>query len=242
MMIRRLTPVAMLLVAVLTMGVGIAEAQPQTVWFLRFAPKGDPALDSSFVDAGRTIVVLQNTGESYTAPRGAGGISEVTFLLYDAVTIDLGSPSHRSSPAIPIQIGLFQTATPLRVGTRLGPAFSDTRHACVDADNQVVSCSSAEASFSLYVTGMEIVSPGNSSPVLFTSTATVTDDSLGVITGQQDENGFAEVVVTNKGEKPKFATLQTDEPLEPTDRIVEIMLLDYDPETGLAVYGGFLEY
>jgi hypothetical protein len=70
----------------------------------------------------------------------------------------------------------------------------------------------------------------------------LTDNSLGVITGQQDEDGFAELVVTNKGEKPTFATLLTDEPLEPADQIVDIIELDYDPVTGISLYGGFLEY
>jgi hypothetical protein len=89
---------------------------------------------------------------------------------------------------------------------------------------------------------MEIVSPGNSSPLLFTSNATVSGETLGVITGQQDEDGFAEVVLTSKGQKPNFATLLTDERLEPADQIVDIVELDYDPETGIALYGGFLEY
>jgi hypothetical protein len=34
----------------------------------------------------------------------------------------------------------------------------------------------------------------------------------------------------------------TDEWLEPADRIVDIVQLDHDPETGIAMYGGFLEY
>ena len=70
----------------------------------------------------------------------------------------------------------------------------------------------------------------------------MTGDSLGVITGQQDEDGFAEVVLTSKGQKPAFATLLTDEGLEPADRIVDILELGYDPESGIALYGGFLEY
>ena len=32
------------------------------------------------------------------------------------------------------------------------------------------------------------------------------------------------------------------EGLEPADRITDIIELDYDPETGIALYGGFLEY
>ena len=74
--------------------------------------------------------------------------------------------------------------------------------------------------------------------MLFTSNATVTGDSLGVITGQQDEDGFAEAVLTTKGQKPTFATLRTDEGLEPADRIVDIIELEYNPETGIALYGG----
>jgi hypothetical protein len=54
MMTRRLTTVAVLLAAVLTMGVGIAEAQTQTVKFHRVAPKGDSVMDFSFVGSGRT--------------------------------------------------------------------------------------------------------------------------------------------------------------------------------------------
>ena len=67
-------------------------------------------------------------------------------------------------------------------------------------------------------------------------------DNIGVITGQQDADGFADLVLTIKGEKPVFATLLTNEPLEPADRIVDIIELDYDPATGIALYGAFLQY
>ena len=227
--VRQLTTLAVLLAAVV-MGAGIAEAQTEAVDFLRFAPKSDPDLDSSFVYGGRSIVLLRSTGESYTAPRGAGIISEVTFSLYEAVTIDVsfqgidlglhGELAH--GPAIPITIGLFQTAAPLPAGTQLGPAYADTRQACVNDDDQVVSCGSAEASGSLWQTTMDIVPHGNSSPMLFTSNVTLTGDALGVITGQQDADGFAEAVLTSKGQKPTFTTPLTVQWLEPAYRIVDI--------------------
>ena len=58
----------------------------------------------------------------------------------------------------------------------------------------------------------------------------------------QVEDGFAEAVLITKGEKPTFAALQTDEWLEPADRIVDIVDLGTDPETGMTLYGGWLEY
>ena len=65
---------------------------------------------------------------------------------------------------------------------------------------------------------------------------------MGVITGQQSGDGFAEVVLTSKGQKPTFTTLWTYELLEPADRIVDIVKLDVDPDTGIALYSAFLEY
>ena len=65
---------------------------------------------------------------------------------------------------------------------------------------------------------------------------------MGVITGQQSGDGFAEVVLTSKGQKPTFTTLWTYELLEPSDRIVDIVKLDVDPDTGIALYSAFLEY
>jgi hypothetical protein len=234
----RLTPAAMLLAAALAMG--SVQAQAETVEFVRIVPLGSE-LDFSLVGSNTTVVVLNAAEETLDVP-ACGSIPAQSFPAYNVVFVRPaeGAVATNAGPrADTLLIGTLHTLAP---GTRLQNFVSDNRQCCLNEDFENVSCLASDARFAIWKTVVEVVQPKNSTPLLFTAKADVTDDALGVITSQQDEDGFADVVVTNKGEKPTFATLLTDELLEPAERIVDILQLDYDPETGLAVYGGFLEY
>jgi len=84
--------------------------------------------------------------------------------------------------------------------------------------------------------------PGNSQPLLFATGGGLAAGQIGVITGPQDESGFADVVFTTADGKPARTTLYTDTWLQPADRLVDLVELDHNPETGVSIYGGFLEY
>jgi hypothetical protein len=238
MMTRRLTPVAVLLAAMLAMGSGSAQAE--TVEFVRIV-SNDTSLDSSLVGSDATVVVLNAADETLDVP-ACGTIPAQSFPAYNVVLLRPAAGAVAANAGPRADTLLFGTLNTLAPGTRLQNFVSDARQCCLNEDFVVVSCLASDARFAIWKTVVEVAQPKNSTPLLFTAKADVTDDALGVITSQQDEDGFADVVVTNKGEKPTFATLLTDEWLEPADRIVDIIQLDYDPETGLALYGGFLEY
>ena len=225
---RRSSPIALLLAALFL--TGTAQGQTETVEVVRVVPQG-LALDSSWLGTNRTLVILRDTGETVTFPLFAGNLSGETRLLFDAVLI------HPGEPAVRLQVGLV---APLPSGTRLGNISSDNRECCLDVDFELIGCTLGV--WAVWNSTMERLTPRNSSPMLFTSTAELTGESIGVITGQQDEDGFAEAVLTRQGQKPTFATLHTDELLEPADRIVDLVELDNDPETGITLYGGYLEY
>jgi len=84
--------------------------------------------------------------------------------------------------------------------------------------------------------------PANSQPLLFATGGGLATDQIGVITGPQDESGVADVVFTTAEGKPARTTLLTDTWLQPADRLVDLVELDHDPETGVSIYGAYLEY
>ena len=228
MLTPRIPSLALLLVALLL--TGTAQGQNETIEVVRVVPK-DSDHDTIWTGTNRTLVILRDTGETVTFAPFVGDLSGETRLLFDAVLV------HPRERAVQLQVGLV---APLRIGTRLGNISIDQRQACLDADFAPVGCTLGV--WAVWKSTMERLTPRNSSPMLFTSTAELTGESIGVITGRQDDDGFAEAVLTRKGQKPTFATLHTEELLEPADRVVDLLQLDKDPETGITLYGGYLEY
>lgn len=223
------------LACVTTCLVSYCPAQDQTVELIRIVPL-ESTLDGTFVGSDVTVVVTGRTTEGAIELSPCGTIGG-EFPAYTAVIVRrdlLSDPGAR--------VVVVASKADLSPGTRLQNATSDTKQCCNTVEGATTSCLGPDARFAVWLTTIEPVKPANSAPLLFYSPEDLTGESLGVVTGPQDEEGFADVVLTKQGQPPMFSTILADTALKPADRIVDIVLLDDDPETGIGLYGAFVEY
>ncbi len=206
----------------------------ETVQFVRVVEAGT-AYDVTWTPMVSMLVVIEDDGLGTTTLPAACGLGVEPLSNVRVVVISPGQGSELLTIAV--------VSGTLRKGDRLVPS-SDICHCGLDSEGDAVSCSSFLAVWRVWGTEATLKSRSNSSPLLFTASG---EPELGgidqaIITGRQDEDGFADVVITRKGEKPIRTVLHADFPLEPSDRIVDILELDYDPITGLSLYGAYVEY
>jgi hypothetical protein len=190
-MLRRLVSVAVLAVVV-SMGTGSVHAQTQTVELIRVVPKGS-ALDVSSIGSGKTIVILTLTGDLQEIPVGCGIVTGGMRPLHSAVVINAGNNDGFPSRHRAIRTEITWTSgASLPPGTKLRNFTEDRLECCLDENYNLTSCAAPSARFAVWVSRVEVVNPSNSSPLLFTSPATATANTIGVVTGQQDEKGLCQ--------------------------------------------------
>jgi hypothetical protein len=210
---------------------------------VRIVPWGDSPLVS--INADRSIVILQQTGQDITFPTGCGQFSGTTLALFDAVLI---SPPESLDPrnphplATPLAVAIEKHVPPLPPGTWIDNDY-ETVECCYNAEgDQEVAYGLAGSAYIAISSRGSFATAGNSSPPLFSSPDDLGGESLAVVTGPQDEFGSAEVVVTAPDRMPVFSAVHSDEHLEPGDGIADTVLLDVDPDTGVGLYGACVEY
>jgi hypothetical protein len=217
---QRITPVAVLLAAVLAMGAGIAKAQ-QTVRI---------AVDSSvqISPATEQIIVTGLSGPSRTFS------SECMVLNFAAAGRE---PIGRTVVHIngfvahPAQVvPQVYFSEPVATGTRL--------------INPILVAQCVEGEDTIRVFECEIANPRNLNEALVTTPAGITlaEDHEAVVGAGTDELGIADAACVKKGQKAIKTEIISDINLEPGDRLTDFLELEVNPDTGETLYGAWLEY
>jgi hypothetical protein len=225
MLTRRLTNLAVLLAAVLVMGVGVAKAQESRVRLAVLVPPGaDPIYPLLY--PVRVIV----TGD--TAPDRTFETKQMENLGFSGIhegstIVAVGSVGNEI-----VELWTAYYSEPPPPGTQFHDIF-----------NWIGIQFNPDGS-AWFVYEGTIVPPQNYHAALVTTPAgvTLTEDHEGVVGGGTDEFGISDAVCVKKGSQAINTPIICDIDLEAGDRLTDFFEIDYDPETGETTYVCWLEY
>ena len=215
---QRITPVGVLLAAVLAMGVGIASGREAV----------NIAIPVSVGISSSTDLITITGAVNGTRDFTTSCMSNVGFGSgHEDVKVEV--LDRAATPAATIIRSAYWSVS-VRPGTRL-----------IDL-SLVGNCTDGGDTFNIYQG--TIASPRRLNVAFVTTLAGITlADDHEAITGKgTDELGIANAVYVKKGQKVIETEIISDIPLEPGDRLTDFVELDFNPATGDTLYGAWLEY
>ena len=218
MTIQRLTPVAVLLAAVLAIGTEAVKAQET-------------------VNIAVPVSIPLSSGTDFVTITGAVN-GTWNFTTFCSTSLGFGS-GHEGLKAVILNREVPPAAFVLRSAYLSSPVPPGTR--LVDF-SPVGNCTDGGSTFNIFEA--TLVHPRNLDIALVTTPPGITlDEGHEVVVGAgTDEDGIADAVCVKKGEKSLKTEIISDIPLELGDRLTDFLEFDFDPDTGETTYAAWLEY
>ena len=127
-------------------------------------------------------------------------------------------------------------------GTRVGNFTSDVNEYCHDQAGGVVSCVSQDAHDKIWRTTGSVIEPGSAGSALLSSPVELDADSIGVVTGQPNDDGTYTAIFKKQGSPAQQVDIDSDVELLPADVLRDLIDLGQDPDTGEHLYLAFIEW
>ncbi len=90
-----------------------------------------------------------------------------------------------------------------------------------------------------YELTLEEIVPGNAQPIMLIADTEIAEDEVGVAIGRQDEFGMVDALVSSETGRPFKACLQAECELRAPNRLDGFLLLAFDEESQLYLYGAY---
>ncbi len=228
----RILAVALVVVSFL----GVRAVQAQQFDALRVVPLDGPNAGSWSGSTRTTIVIGLSNDETFTAPdcgttqSFAWGSTEVVTLLFSA------------SGRITLHPRTDVPAPELLPATRLSSVAGDTRQCCLDASDVRIPCGDPAAVSQVRRSTFQVIEPASAGSALFTSPVELDSDSIGVVTGQTNDDGTHTVIFKKQGSPAQQVDIATDDVLLAADVLRDLIDLGCDPDTGEHLYLADIEW
>ena len=127
-------------------------------------------------------------------------------------------------------------------GTRLGTGDFDITICCLDEADLAVSCTSPEVHSVVRFASFQVLRPASAGSALLSSPVELDTDSIGVVTGQPNDDGTHTVIFKKQGSQARQVDIDSDVGLLPADVLRDLIDLGQDPDTGEHVYLADIEW
>ena len=226
----RIMAVALVVVSLL----GMRAATADEVVLVRVVPFGSQ-LAGNWAGSGRTVVVLSSNDGTATFPLGCGSLHLFDWGNIEVVVIKSGAPAvrltiHPRSDFV------------LAPGTRLASFTSDGLACCTDENAVIVACTSLDALDEIRKFTGNVIQPSSAGSALFSSPVELGSDSIGVVTGQPNDDGTYTVIFKKQGSPAQQVDIATDDVLLAADVLRDLIDLGCDDDTGEHLYLADIEW
>ena len=225
-------------VALVVVGlVGTQSLQAQgSVTLVRVVPIGTVPEDLDWSTFQPTIIVIGGTAQPFSFPASCGAVGGITAEGIETVTI---KPSH---PAIFLTEYVLSSPVTLSPGDRISFISTDTIQCALDEAGMQISPSSPDATQVVRKLTGTLQQPASAGLALFTSRVELDADSIGVVTGQPNDDGTQTVIFKKQGSPAQQVDIDSDVGLLPADVLRDLIDLGCDPDTGEHLYLADIEW
>jgi len=202
---------------------GASQAQAQEVQLVRVHTLG--VQDSgSWVSTPRIIVVIGQPNEATTVfPPQCGLTLAIFFEDFEVVVV------RPNRPALRLTMYRFSGDSPLAPGTRLSSFFNDSRSCCLDENAANIACS-APALHEVRKFTANVIQPSSAGSALFSSPVELDSDSIGVVTGEPNDDGTHTVIFKKQGSPAQQVNISSDDVLLAADVLRGLIDLGEDSD------------
>ena len=227
----RIMAVALVVVSLL----GVRATQAEQVKLLRIVPIGVFPGDTDWGGTTRTIIVIGTPeAPSITVPN-CGGIPEGSVDGFHVVVIKPQTPAFHVDMYL-----LSPQELELQPGDRIPSVSNDSIECCLDETGTVVQCVVAVKRIRQLIGTLQ--QPSSAGSALFSSPVELDSDSIGVVTGQPNDDGTYKVIFKKQGSPAQQVDIATDDVLLAADVLRNLIDLGCDDDTGEHLYLADIEW
>ena len=201
-----------------------------------------PFLSESIIGTDKTFIVLGKQSDETLPFADCGTLGNDLFDSIEVIVIPGGYFCDPSCNA-PDRMTIHQRADlNLAPGTRLGNWFVDTVECCLDANESVLNCAAPGVGGEMHRLAGHVIEPASAGSALFRSAVELNADSIGVVTGQPNDDGTYKVIFKKQGSPAQQVDIATDDVLLAADVLRDLIDLGCDDDTGEHLYLADIEY
>ena len=227
----RIMAVALVVVSL----IGVHAADAANAVMVRVIELNSPTAGSW---AGRNITVItlgQPNEGTTTFPSGCGDLNNFSWENIEVVVIEPGHAAIRMTMHPRSDLDLAP-------GTRLGSITGDNAQCCLDQAGSILSCANNNSHTVIRGATFQVVAPASAGSALFSSPVELNADSIGVVTGQPNDDGTYKVIFKKQGSPAQQVDIATDDVLLAADVLRDLIDLGCDDDTGEHLYLADIEY
>ena len=127
-------------------------------------------------------------------------------------------------------------------GTRLDNASPDIRECCFNASDEPICCNDPSADQEVRRATFQVVQPTSGGSALLSSPVELDAESIGVVTGQPNDDGTYTVIFKKQGSPAQQVDIATDDVLLAADVLRDLIDLGCDDDTGEHLYLADIEW